>query len=240
MMTTEIGKTSCGFTAFTKSESSLRKRLANAKIDTQEFQRKLARCSLSTCRGTCCYDGASVDEDTANLVQQLSSERAADFRAMGLSLPEAVIVKSQWHGVTGKKTATRPFPFRSLVPDYPSHFNETACVFLLDDGRCGLQVLSEQDGKHPWYYKPFTCWLQPIKISNSGIHLYNEETDPFKFPDYDGFVTKTHCGRTSDCGLPAIEVLKEEMQFLGKLLNRDFSAEENSEATDFWESDKPL
>jgi hypothetical protein len=215
-------------TAFTKSLASLRARLSKARLDAHEFARKITRCSLETCRGTCCYDGASVDEDTADVIRQLSSERASDFAAMGLTLPEDVIERSEWNGKVGKKTATRQFPFRSVVKDYPPHFNETACVFLLDDGRCGLQILSEQDKKHPWYYKPFTCWLQPIKVSDSGIRLYDEATDPFKFPDYDGFVSKTHCGRTSDCGAPAAEVLRQELDFLGKLLDRDLLAEMNA------------
>jgi hypothetical protein len=218
-------------TAFKKSLDSLRSRLSNAKLDAPEFSRKITRCSLEACRGTCCYDGASVDEHTADIIQQLSSERTSDFAAMGLTLPGNVIEKSEWNGKVGTKTATRKFPFRSVVKGYPSHFNETACVFLLDDGRCGLQILSEQDGKHPWYYKPFTCWLQPIKLADSGIRLYDEATDPFKFPDYDGFVSKTPCGRTSDCGTPAADVLRQELDFLGKLLDRDLLAEMNATKT---------
>jgi hypothetical protein len=144
---------------------------------------------------------------------------------MGLGLPDEVIVRSEWHGVVGKKTATRTSPFRAKVDGYPSHFNETACVFLFEDGRCGLQQLSIQDGKHPWYYKPFTCWLQPIKISDSTIRLYDEATDPFKFADYDGFVTQTFCGRTTAGGRPAAEVLREELEFLGELLDRDLLTE---------------
>jgi hypothetical protein len=94
-------------------------------------------------------------------------------------------------------------------------------VFLLKDGRCGLQVLSEADGKHPWYYKPFTCWLQPIKLSEHAIRLYDENTDPNILPNYDGFVSRTFCGRTEDSGRPAAEMLVEELKFLGKLLGRD-------------------
>jgi len=144
---------------------------------------------------------------------------------MGLILPEKVVEKSEWNGVIGTKTATRPFPFRSLVQDYPAHFNETACVFLLDDGRCGLQILSEQEGKHPWYFKPFTCWLQPIKLSEAAIRLFDESSDPNRLPNYDGFVIRTFCGRTETCGQPALEVLKEELEFLGELLGRDLLSE---------------
>jgi hypothetical protein len=212
-------------TAFKASQNSLQKKLSSARINSGEFQRKLTRCSLATCHGTCCYDGASVDPETGEQVQKLANERRSDFAAMGLNLPETVVETSEWNGVTGTKTSVRPFPFRSLVRDYPTHFNETACVFLLNDGRCGLQLLSEQDGKHRWYYKPFTCWLQPIKLSQSAIRLYDENTDPNRLPNYDGFVIRTHCGRTETCGRPAVEVLHEELAFLGKLLDRDLLAE---------------
>ncbi|PWT84590.1 MAG: hypothetical protein C5B56_15350, partial [Proteobacteria bacterium] len=120
-------------TAFGEAEKTFRARHGGARIDAAEFQRKLTRCS--TCRGVCCYDGASVDDETAAIVQQLSRARASDFADMGLRLPDEVVVKSEWRGVAGMKTATKPFPFRSMVDGYPAHFNETACVFLLEDGR---------------------------------------------------------------------------------------------------------
>jgi hypothetical protein len=221
-------------TAFKKSLRSLRRRMLSATIDYREFQRTISRCSLPTCRGTCCYDGASVDHETGAEIQKLANKRRSAFQAMGLNLPDQVVEPSEWNGVRGTKTAVRAFPFRSLVSDYPAHFNETACVFLLDDGRCGLQILSEQEGRHPWYYKPFTCWLQPIKISDSAIRLYDENTDPNKLPNdpnklpnYDGFVVRTHCGRTDQCGAPAAQVLKEELKFLGALLDRDLLSEVN-------------
>jgi hypothetical protein len=218
-------KATSNMTVFAKAEASLRQRLQTAAIDGREFQRPLARCSLSHCRGTCCHDGVPVDDDTADVVQRLATERAADFRELGLSLPNGVIVENEWRGAVSKKTAVRPFPFRSLVREYPDHFEETACVFLLDDGRCGLQVLAQRDGEHPWHYKPFACWLHPIKITNSAIHLYDEASDPQRYPGYDGFVSRTFCGRTAHDGCPAAELLKNELQYLGRILNRDLLAE---------------
>jgi hypothetical protein len=214
-----------GLTAFAGAEASLRKRCKNASIDAAEFQRGISRCSLSSCRGTCCYDGVSVDDDTAAVLQNLATRRKSDFERMRLALPEAVIVESESDGVVTKKTAVKPFPFRSLVSGYPQHFNETACVFLLGDGRCGLQLLAQEEGKHRWYYKPFICWLHPIKIAEGAIRLYDETTDPYKSPDYDGFVVRTFCGRTAAGGLPASEVLKEELRFLERLLDHDLSNE---------------
>ena len=210
-----------GATAFTSAQANLRERLQTVSIDAREFQQRLSRCSLENCRGMCCYDGVPVDDDTAHLLRKLSIERADDFREMGLALPREVIVDNQWRGVVSKKTAVQPFPFRSLVKDFPDHFEETACVFHLDDGRCGLQLLSERDGKHPWFYKPFACWLHPIKITGTSIHLYDETTDPNRYPDYDGYVSRTFCGRRSKDGCPAADLLRDELQYLEHILDRD-------------------
>lgn len=212
-------------TVFRGSEIALRKQYGNAPLDPEEFQHKVSRCSLASCRGTCCYGGVRVDEGTAEVLQQLSHDRASDFRKMGLSLPSAVVERTEWQGVPGTITVLKPFPFRSLVAEYPAHFTETACTFLMDDGRCGLQVLADMDGKHPWYYKPFSCWLLPIKLWNYEIRLFNKETDPFRFLGYDGFISQTFCGRTSECGLPAVQVLEPELSYLGQILNRDLMKE---------------
>jgi hypothetical protein len=226
-------------TAFTTSQKTLRNKLASATIGRTEFARKIKRCSLDSCRGMCCYDGASVDAATATKIQKVSDQHRPRFSSMGLSLPDVVIEKNEWNGVVGFRTAVRPFTFRSQVENFPEHFNETACVFLLDDGRCGLQVLSEQDGKHPWFYKPFTCWLQPIKLTDDAIRLYDEESDPNKLPNYDGFVIRTCCGRNEPNGRPAAEVLREELEFLSKLLDRDLLAELATKSLDDSEPTEP-
>ena len=211
-------------TAFSKSEETLRQRYGNTKLNPAEFERKLSRCSL-TCKGMCCYGGVSVDRDTAEVLQQLATERKSDFEQMGLTLPDQVVAPTEWHGVVGNITALKPRPFRSMVEGYPQHFDETACVFLMDDARCGLQVLAGIDGKHPWYYKPFSCWLLPIKLWEGAIRLFDRTSDPFLYRDYDGFISRTFCGRTDECGSPAAEVFKPELEFLGQILNRDLPTE---------------
>jgi hypothetical protein len=81
-----------------------------------------------------------------------------------------------------------------------------------------------KDGKHPWFYKPLTCWLHPINVSPERITLYDEKTDPYRFPDYDGYLSRTFCGRTMSLGRPAYEVLRPELEFLGRILGRDFAS----------------
>lgn len=211
-------------TAFGDSEVALKAHYEKAKLKSDEFQRKLKSCGLS-CKGMCCYGGVSVDEGTAEVLQRLSEERSSEFRDMGLELPAKVVAPTEWHGVVGNITALKARPFRSLVADYPEHFDETACVFLMDDARCGLQVLAQIDGKHPWYYKPFSCWSLPIKLYNGEIRLFDASSDPFIFPDYDGFICRTHCGRTNEAGAPAATVLTSELEFLGRILGRDLVTE---------------
>jgi hypothetical protein len=211
-------------TAFSKSAETVRKQYGDVPLDPAEFQRKLTRCSL-TCEGMCCYGGVSVDNDTAEVLQRLATERRSDFQKMGLDLPHPVVAKTEWHGVVGNITALKPRNFRSRVADYPAHFEETACAFLMEDARCGLQVLAELDGKHPWYYKPFSCWLLPIKLWKGAIRLFDKITDPFLYPDYPGFISRIRCGLTDERGEPASVLLTPELEYLGKLLNRDLIRE---------------
>lgn len=211
-------------TAFSLSAESLRKQYAKAPLDAVEFQRKLTRCELS-CRGMCCYGGVSVDGDTADALQRLAKERKSDFQEMGLELADPVVAPAQWQGVESNITALKPRSFRSRVKDYPRHFDETACTFLMEDARCGLQVLSERDGKHPWFYKPFSCWLLPIKLWNGAIRLFDKITDPFVYTDYPGFISHTFCGRTDACGEAASKLLAPELDYLGKILDRDLLGE---------------
>lgn len=213
-----------GLTAFPETEKWLRDNCADAELDIPAFRRRLARCELSNCRGMCCYDGVYVDRNTAEVLGQISQARRAEFRESGAILPTAVITEGVWRdGSSGLKTATRPAELRARVGDFPDHFDDTSCVFRIDDGRCSLQTLAMKDGRHPWSYKPLVCWLFPINVSPERITLYDEDTDPYRYPDYDGFASRTFCGRTAAHGRPAWEVLRPELEFLGRILGRDLT-----------------
>ena len=214
-----------GLTAFPETEKWLRDNCADAVLDVPAFQRRLARCDLSSCRGMCCYDGVYVDANTADVLQEISWSRATDFGESGVTLPSTVIAEGVWRdGSSGPKTVTRPADFRGKIMGFPSHFDHTSCVFRADDGRCSLQTLGVADGKHPWFYKPRTCWLHPIDVSPQRITIYDEQTDPYRYPDYDGFLSQTFCGRTAPLGRPAYEVLRPELEFLGRILGRDLTS----------------
>ena len=207
-------------------EDRLRSTFGSAPIDGKAFARRVASCSLADCRGMCCYDGVYVDAPTEAAITALVDARRSDFAAMGLDLPAATVVYGEKLGKTQtRKTARRPWAVSAAVADYPKHFTQTSCVFHLDDGRCGFQVLAMQDGLHPWAYKPHPCWLFPISIQYGQITIYDEIGDPTRNERYEGFVVGTHCGRTCADGRPAIEVVANELRHLGGILGRDLIAE---------------
>jgi hypothetical protein len=218
-----------GLTAYAEDEAMLRERLAPGIVDARSFRRPLARCDISQCRGMCCYDGVYVSEASAAVISELATDHAAFFAGLGLKLPPRVIVQGDWEDRSdGVKTAVRPHPFSGRVQEYPRHFTDTACVFLALDGRCSLQVLSERLGRHPWFYKPVKCWMHPMTLGGQAkdvLLLHSRETDPYRLPRYDGFVSTIFCGRTCPGGAPASEVLVPELTFLSRIVGRDFVAE---------------
>ena len=56
------------------------------------------------------------------------------------------------------------------------------------------------------------------------VRLDNESSDPYRLPEYDGYVCRTRCGRTAPGGRPASEVLSAELAFLGAIAGRDLLA----------------
>jgi hypothetical protein len=71
----------------------------------------------------------------------------------------------------------------------------------------------------------YSGWLHPITLTPASISVHDELTDPFIFPWYDGFDIRTFCGRTCSEGAAAIDVLKDELTFLERILNRNLTRE---------------
>ena len=200
----------------------LRHTYGSLPIGGKGFTRLMAPCSLADCRGMCCYDGVYVNAPTEAAITELVAARRSDFAAMGLDLPDAVVVNGEGNA---RKTARRPWDASAAVADFPKTFTQTSCVFHLDDGRCGFQVLAVGDGLHPWAYKPQSCWLFPISINRGSIAIYDDTNNPSSNQEYNDFVMATRCGGTCTDGRPAIEVFAEELRYLGDILGRDLIAE---------------
>ncbi len=216
-------------TAYAAEEADLRRRMDGGRVDAGSFQRPLARCEISSCRGMCCYDGVYVNQGSAAVIERVATTHAEFFAGLGLRLPDQVIVEGRWPWKPGGlKTAVAHRAFSRTVTGFPSHFNDTACVFLTRDGRCALQLLSVRLGRHPWYYKPVKCWMHPITLEGDAravLLLHDARTDPYRVPGYDGFVSRIFCGRTCPGGAPASSVLADELTFLSRIVGRDLVAE---------------
>lgn len=223
------GQRGASLTAYPEEEASLRRRMEGSRVDADSFRRPVARCEISTCRGMCCHDGVYVSRDSAAVIERLATAHAGFFATLGLQLPDRLVVEGNWPWKRGGlKTAVRPRPFSTTVERFPRHFTDTACVFLAEDGRCSLQLLSVHLGRHPWHYKPVKCWMHPITLegeARAALRLHNDQTDPYRFPGYDGFVSQIFCGRTRPGGRPASVVLAEELTFLSQIVGRDLLTE---------------
>jgi len=216
--------------AFPETVSFLRAQLQACAVDCAAFRRLLAKCDLRRCHGTCCHDGVYLGTEEAVVIRGLADDRSAAFLAQGLRLPERVVVYGTSAHTSGPKTATRPAPLSRLAESYPPHFPETACVFLGEGARCGLQRLAASDSRDPWYYKPLSCWMHPISLvageaESLILTLHDEATDPQREAGHLGFVSQTPCGRTCPTGEPAWKVLHTELSRLGEIANRDFLGE---------------
>lgn len=217
--------------AYPKTREGVSEAVRVMTLDLEALSRPLSRCNLSRCGGTCCHDGVYLSSEEAGAMRGLIEQDRRSIEETGISLPEKVVVYGKWRDVTsGPKTATRPAPMSEAVDDYPAHFPDTNCVFLLPDARCALQAYSVDQGLHPWHWKPLTCWMHPLSITAGPNHkplltLYSEATDPQRFEDYDGFVCRTHCGKTDEQGQPAWQVLRDELEALGEIGGRDLIGE---------------
>lgn len=197
------------FTVFVKTGRVLSKQLAEAAVDHDAFERSLPVCELSRCRATCCYDGVILSEEEAEILEELGGGNGIVKRA---------------NGKLGTKTVVADGS--QLGADYPEHFKKSRCVFLDSEHRCQWQLRAVSEGKHPWFYKPVSCWLHPVLLGQregrAFLTIRSRENDKA------GFASHTPCGRVTAGDPPARESLAMELKMLGDLSGRDFYGELNA------------
>lgn len=224
------------WTYYTKTAQELSEMLRHASLNHDALETGIKPCQLERCKGTCCYDGVYLSEEEFQKLEQLVAQKHSKLHAYGLHLEEGAfeIVRNG----TRQKTKARQVSVDELADDFPEHFSRTRCVFLDAESRCGLQRLAVDEGKHPWFYKPLTCWIHPLVIQSErgGRHvitLVNQDNDPQKKEGYPGYASCTHCGRAEEDGQRACKVLAQEIEHLGALAGRDFLAELQAPKVDF-------
>lgn len=208
-------------TAFPAAERELARQVREAALDHEAFAMPLKVCELSSCRATCCHDGVFLD-----------GEQADGIAAVVERLAKYGFHRSDWLETLGgrAKTATVEAAAPLLADDFPGHFPRTRCVFLDEEHRCLLQRLAVDEGRHPWWWKPVSCWMHPLLLRRGPggrplLTLARSGDDPSAGPGYPGFGSFTPCGTPCAGGEPAWRTLRAELDLLGSLGGRDLVRE---------------
>ena len=201
------------FTGFPLLERDLAQTVREAALDHESFQTPIRACELGRCRGMCCHDGVFVGAEERGVIEGLLEGDLFETRKGKL------------------KTRTVRAEEGILGEGFPGHFPKTRCVFLDEQHFCRLQSLAVKEGRHPWFWKPFPCWLHPLGFrtvegsSRSLLSLPTREDDPAEGVGYPGFASCTTCGKEDGEGEPAWKILRAELQFLGEIGGRDLVGE---------------
>lgn len=214
------------FTAYPGIEEALSGQLREAALDHGAFAMRLKACELPKCRATCCHDGALLtDEEMAGIGEAVEAHR--DLLA-GYGWEEERYLTEE--GRQGR-TVTLEAGDELLADDFPPHFPKTRCVFLDAGHRCVLQRLAMDTGRHPWWWKPVSCWMHPLLLRPPAgsrrpvLTLARPGHDPAAGKDYPGFGSCTPCGIANPAGPEAWETLRPELELLGKISGRDLLRE---------------
>jgi len=211
-----------------RDKAALYTRFHDAALDAPAFLKNYQPCELCTCKAQCCYTGTVLQDGEEKVIRAVMKKHAVPLKEWLPHLPKVPFETVELQGTAKhvcSMTKVRPYDYGRALPE---HFDETRCVFADDEGRCGLQRLSLQQKKHPWWYKPLDCWLHPIKLvadPEAMITIPAEANDPYKTKGYPGFTAFTPCGAAAKKGKPGYEVFSEELKALGDLLKRDLIAE---------------
>jgi hypothetical protein len=215
-------------TASWRSESRIAQQLKIATFDHESLEASLSPCT--SCAGVCCSHGFYPEPDELLDLQDILDEKEEALIQLGVKKPASWFIDEE-HPEFGtvKRVALNERAFSENVSNYPKYFPDTACVFLLENARCALQVLAMNEGKHKWSYKPILCSLFPLVIDEQdngtiAVTVYDPNRSEQPRPEYDGFNADTPCGaihqKNSLHTFPAKEVLKEELAFLSAMSER--------------------
>ncbi|YCM44205.1 DUF3109 family protein [Verrucomicrobiaceae bacterium 227] len=196
-------------TIFHETAAGLARQLREAAVDHEAFERGLSVCDLTSCRATCCHDGAILSDEEASILSGLDDREGIETLANGQ-----------------KKTRTVPAGAGELAEDFPEHFLKTRCVYLDGQDRCSWQLRAVEEGKHPWFYKPTSCWMHPVLLTQ-------REQRPVltilsRDDDRQGFASHTPCGQVRSCQKPSRLALGMELEMLEAISGRGFSKELNA------------
>lgn len=211
-------------TAYPEQERELRRQLREAALDHDSFATPLRVCELTDCRATCCHDGVFLEAEERDVIDEVVTTRRRTLETYGWQEPRWFTRED------GRvRSVTNPASPDELAAGFPDHFPRSRCVFLDAGHRCVLQRLATDEGRHPWFWKPISCWMHPLVLRSRGgrpvLTLPAGGDDPTAAPGYPGFSSCTPCGMPCPGGEPAHQVLADELAWLGEISGRDLLVE---------------
>ncbi|HKJ28337.1 MAG TPA: hypothetical protein VJ965_11910 [Anaerolineales bacterium] len=167
-----------------------------------ETAHPVQRCGWPDCGAACCMYGAWVDQTLAEDILQ-HADLIAEYMSPDLRPPKLWFdgrVEPDEHALSGEVAHT------TVLPN-PDHYGGTACIFLRPDQQCALQTAAQENGLHPWRFKPFYCILHPMEIKEGRITL----DDPAVMVG-----EPASCLRRAETSVPLVDIFHSELDyFLG-------------------------
>lgn len=161
----------------------------------------MQRCSLGECRAACCLHGVWIDRIEA---REIMANRAL----IAAHMDEENRDPRDWFDGREEpdEHASSGWTVHSTVLPAPEHYGETACVFLRKDHLCALQAAAQQNGMHPWRFKPFYCILHPLDLDEEGRITLDETGLLLEEPG--------SCLRPAGRPVPLLETFEPELRYL--------------------------
>ena len=173
-----------------------------SKINPRLLQSEsIQRCNFPNCEAACCVFGAWVDK-------QHSQEILSNSKMISPHMKEGYSNPKTWFDEQSEEDphTLSGTVIHTTVLDDPDHYGGTACVFMREDHKCALQIASEENGFHPWHFKPFYCILHPLGLDNQGRITLGETKELVNEP--------ASCVRRSEQTSHLIEIFSEELEYL--------------------------
>lgn len=201
-------------TAFPEMEAALGRAVREAMVDHDAFLMPLKVCELAICRATCCHDGVWLDDEEREVIGEVIEAHEGKLDSYGWRETEIFTRREgRWKSVTIAE---------EKPGEFPTHFPRTRCVFLDTEHRCVLQRLAMDEDKHPWFWKPVSCWMHPLLLKPGSRPLLTLAT---KENDAAAFSSHTPCGIPCPGGPPTRETLAAELDLLERIAGRAITAE---------------
>ena len=174
------------------------KKAVNPRLGRSE---PIQRCVLGECRAACCLYGVWIDRAEAQAIRD-NAGLIAPY------MPEQSRDPAGWFD--GREEADEHTPsgrtVHSMVLPSPGHYGGTACVFLREDHKCALQTAAQENGMHPWRFKPFYCILHPLDLDEEGRITLDETSLLLEEP--------ASCLRPAGRLIPLVETFEPELRYL--------------------------